>query len=244
LIKTWSNFAELKVNPVAQHARVNGNVGWVIGQEEVGSTSRLKNGTAISSRPTIVTKSRGTNGCWSPIMRRNPHNSLSVVNPTNVAILGAPSNQLLASFWTDIAGVPATQVGGSFGVTAPKFAAAVAITGITNVNLQAGQTYFLVLSPGSADTIGGWNAALSSTGGMLINSGSGWTAFTGTSPAFDVSGTATPPFRNPPRQRWSLSGWRQLLLLDGPAAVSRGQFTQRFGLGQRKGSNPHHLTLG
>jgi ketosteroid isomerase-like protein len=55
LIKTWSNFAELKVNPVAQHARVNGNVGWVIGQEEVGSTSRLKNGTSISSRPTIVT---------------------------------------------------------------------------------------------------------------------------------------------------------------------------------------------
>ena len=58
LIKTWSNFAELKVNPVAQHAaRVKQwqRVGWVIGQEEVGSTSRLKNGTSISSRPTIVT---------------------------------------------------------------------------------------------------------------------------------------------------------------------------------------------
>jgi SnoaL-like domain len=55
LAKIWSNFSELKVRPVDPRARVNGNVGWVIGQEEVGSTSRLKNGTLISSRPTIVT---------------------------------------------------------------------------------------------------------------------------------------------------------------------------------------------
>ena len=55
LAKTWANFSELKVKPVEPRARVNGNVGWVIGQEEVGSTSRLKNGTPISSRPTIVT---------------------------------------------------------------------------------------------------------------------------------------------------------------------------------------------
>ena len=55
LVKTWANFSELKVRPVEPRARINGNVGWVIGQEEVGSTSRLKNGTPISSRPTIVT---------------------------------------------------------------------------------------------------------------------------------------------------------------------------------------------
>jgi ketosteroid isomerase-like protein len=53
--KTWANFSELTVKPVEPRARVNGNVGWVIGQEEVGSTSRLKNGTPISSHPTIVT---------------------------------------------------------------------------------------------------------------------------------------------------------------------------------------------
>ena len=55
LAKTWANFSELKVRPVELRARVNGNVGWVIAQEEVGSPSRLKNGTPISSRPTIVT---------------------------------------------------------------------------------------------------------------------------------------------------------------------------------------------
>jgi ketosteroid isomerase-like protein len=55
LVKTWANFSELKVRPVDPHARVNGDVGWVIGQEEVGNTSRLKTGTLLSSRPTIVT---------------------------------------------------------------------------------------------------------------------------------------------------------------------------------------------
>jgi hypothetical protein len=44
LVKTWANFSELKVRPVDPRARINGNVGWVIGQEEVGSTSRLKLG--------------------------------------------------------------------------------------------------------------------------------------------------------------------------------------------------------
>jgi hypothetical protein len=55
LAKTWANLSELKVKPVEPGARVNGNVGWIIGQEEVGSSSRLKNGTPISSHPTIVT---------------------------------------------------------------------------------------------------------------------------------------------------------------------------------------------
>jgi len=55
LTKTWANFAELKVKPVDPSGRVNGNVGWVISKEEVGATSRLKDGTIISSRPTIVT---------------------------------------------------------------------------------------------------------------------------------------------------------------------------------------------
>jgi hypothetical protein len=45
----------LAVKPVEPRALVNGTVGWVIGQEAVGRTGRLKNGAPISNQPTIVT---------------------------------------------------------------------------------------------------------------------------------------------------------------------------------------------
>jgi ketosteroid isomerase-like protein len=53
--KNVDNLAEISVKPVDVHIRINGNSAWTISREEVGSTSRLKNGTLISSRPTIAT---------------------------------------------------------------------------------------------------------------------------------------------------------------------------------------------
>jgi ketosteroid isomerase-like protein len=54
-VKNFGNMAEFSLKPVDTQVQVNGNAAWVIGKEEIGSTSRLKDGTLISSRPTIVT---------------------------------------------------------------------------------------------------------------------------------------------------------------------------------------------
>lgn len=53
--KNVDNLAEISVKPVDVRMRINGNSAWTISREEVGSTSKLKNGTLISSRPTIAT---------------------------------------------------------------------------------------------------------------------------------------------------------------------------------------------
>lgn len=53
--KNIDNLAEISVKPVDVRLRINGNSAWTISREEVGSTSKLKNGTLISSRPTIAT---------------------------------------------------------------------------------------------------------------------------------------------------------------------------------------------
>ena len=55
--KNIDNLAEISVKPVDVRVRIriNGNSAWTISREEVGSTSKLKNGTLISSRPTIAT---------------------------------------------------------------------------------------------------------------------------------------------------------------------------------------------
>src|SRR4051794_11283309 len=54
-VKNFGNMAEFSLKPLDTRVQVNGNAAWVIGKEEIGGTSKLKDGTLISSRPTIVT---------------------------------------------------------------------------------------------------------------------------------------------------------------------------------------------
>ncbi len=60
--KNFGNMAQFSLKPVDAHVRVNGNTAWVVGKEEVGSTSKLKDGTPISSRSTLVTNIFEKNG--------------------------------------------------------------------------------------------------------------------------------------------------------------------------------------
>lgn len=53
--RNFGNMAQFSLKPVDAHVHVNGDTAWVVGKEEVGNTSKLKDGTPISSRPTIVT---------------------------------------------------------------------------------------------------------------------------------------------------------------------------------------------
>jgi ketosteroid isomerase-like protein len=55
LTRSLGNFAQFSLKPVDTHVRVFGDTAWVIGKEEVGADSKMKDGTPISSRPTIVT---------------------------------------------------------------------------------------------------------------------------------------------------------------------------------------------
>ena len=66
------------------------------------------------------------------------------------------TDSVFLSFWTDVGGLPGTEIGSTFTAVPPAALGLVAITGITGVDLAAGQTYFLVLMPGAADTFSDW----------------------------------------------------------------------------------------
>ena len=102
---------------------------------------------------------------------------------------------LRLSFWSDVGGLPGTQIGGVFSVIPPSTPGVVAVTGITGVDLTAGQSYVLELTAGGADTISFWFANNQGLFGLVDNNGSGWNDHVGASPlpAFDVTtGTAIP----------------------------------------------------
>jgi ketosteroid isomerase-like protein len=55
LTRSFANLSQISLTPVDTHVHVYGNSAWSFGKEEIGSASRLKDGTPISNRPTIVT---------------------------------------------------------------------------------------------------------------------------------------------------------------------------------------------
>lgn len=55
LTKNFANLFQISLTPIDTYVHVYGNSAWVIGKEEIGSGSKLKDGTPLSSRPTIVT---------------------------------------------------------------------------------------------------------------------------------------------------------------------------------------------
>ncbi len=55
LARNFGNLAQFSLKPVDVHVHVYGNSAWAFGKEEIGTGSKLKDGTPISSRPTIVT---------------------------------------------------------------------------------------------------------------------------------------------------------------------------------------------
>jgi hypothetical protein len=112
-----------------------------------------------------------------------------------------------ASFWTDSAGIPGTQIGGSFAVTAPAGfpPTVVSISGITGVTLTGGQSYFLVLEPNDDFSHADWFANNQGSVGGVADIGGGWQSI-GTSaatPVFDVTGTLAPA---PEPASWAVLG--------------------------------------
>ena len=55
LTRNFANLSQISLTPVDTHVHIYGDSAWAFGKEEVGSASKLKDGTPLSSRPTIVT---------------------------------------------------------------------------------------------------------------------------------------------------------------------------------------------
>ena len=114
---------------------------------------------------------------------------------------------VVASFWTVSAGIPGTQIGGSFAVTATdNFPPAVApIGGITGVTLTGGQSYFLVLTPSNASSYVDWSANNQGVTGGVADIGFGWQSIgaSAATPVFDVTGTLIPA---PEPVSWAVLG--------------------------------------
>src|SRR3954454_21388520 len=55
LVRNFGNMSQFSLKPVDMQVHVYGASAWVFGKEGIGNGSTLKDGTVISSRPTIVT---------------------------------------------------------------------------------------------------------------------------------------------------------------------------------------------
>ena len=63
--QTVAVLRKISVRPIEPRIHVNGTCAWVIAREEIGSDSCLKDGTPVSSRPTISTNVfERFNGKW------------------------------------------------------------------------------------------------------------------------------------------------------------------------------------
>ena len=111
-------------------------------------------------------------------------------------LINGSNGGVVASFWTVSAGIPGLQIGGSFAVTAPAGfpPTVVSISNITGVTLNAGQSYFLVLTPSDAFTYADWSANNQGVTGGVADIGAGWQSIgaNAATPVFDVTGTLTP----------------------------------------------------
>jgi PEP-CTERM motif len=133
----------------------------------------------------------------------------AIVTGADVAlqhILTLGSNGLVdASFWTVSAGLPGTQVGGSFAATATdNFPPEVASLGISGVTLTGGQSYFLILTPSDNNTHVDWSANNQGVVGGIADIGFGWIPLgpDAATPVFDV--IATMPAAVPEPSTWAM----------------------------------------
>ena len=110
-----------------------------------------------------------------------------------------------ASIWTDVAGRPGAEVPGAYWSQSTNIMAGTccdlaSITGITGVNLNGGQQYFMIVGPlSTADTrMSGWNWDNQGVNGLVLSppdGGSTWvsdgsSATTGAFAVLSVSGPA------------------------------------------------------
>lgn len=106
------------------------------------------------------------------------------------------TNGATVSLWTDANGTPGTQLGpswsvGNFPSSGTTDDTVVMISGISGINLAAGSSYLLVITPAASDTWAGWN--LNTTG---INGLTARLRF------YSLRGA---PGRPPPTSPWVLS---------------------------------------
>ena len=119
----------------------------------------------------------------------------AIVTGADVAlqrILTLGSNGVVdASFWTVSAGLPGTQVGGSFAATATdNFPPEVASLSISGVTLTGGQSYFLILTQFGLPEIDARLPARGLALGALYEAGGGNGAIDGAAAALFVAGIA------------------------------------------------------
>jgi len=53
--KAVSTIGKISLRPIDPHINVNGDYAWIVAREEIGADSRLKDGSPLSTRPTIST---------------------------------------------------------------------------------------------------------------------------------------------------------------------------------------------
>ena len=120
-----------------------------------------------------------------------------------------------AGIWTDTDGAPGTQLADAY--WSPLYATTifgnccglVSITGITGVDLNGGQQYFMILGPLSTsdDSWNAWNQNTQGVNGDVqysLNGGVTWTDYgSSTLGTFDVLGNATIPEPGSPAPVWN-----------------------------------------
>lgn len=113
------------------------------------------------------------------------------VTGVDLALEGAAGTaSVFLSFWTDVGGLPGTQIGGVFSVALPSSPGVVAVTGITGIDLVGGQNYVLELAPGGSNTVADWYVNNQGLLGAIGNNSTGWKSdgADAREGAFDVTG--------------------------------------------------------
>lgn len=109
----------------------------------------------------------------------------------------AGTNSAVVGLWTDVAGIPAVELGSWNVNNQPHFGSTgsilTTITGISGINLTSGGHYFITIFPGASDTWDVWNGNTLGIVGADFSTDGGvsWTQQANLDrPAFDVLGTA------------------------------------------------------
>lgn len=165
------------------------NATMIVSTFDVGNTYDCCTGHTISGASSIV-------GFFAAAADEFTSPGNYSVDQLDVALQnGTGTNSAIVSLWRESGGFPGSQLG-SWAVSGqPAFGSTnnqiTTISGITGVDLIAGDAYFLAIGPGSSDTSDAWNWNTIGVTGLRLFSPDGvhWNQVPGsTFAAFDVLG--------------------------------------------------------